>query len=709
MNGPRSSDAGSRSLLVLGGATVVAQATLLREAMAALGGSELAWGSVLALWLAATAVGARVGAARGSDGLARLCPMLVLAAAAAGVVLLRAGPAMTGATAGELVTTGSALWLWVAAVAPAGCCGGLAFPILAAGAGASRAYALEAVGSVAGGLAFTFVLAPLGTAAILTVAIGVVGGLQLWPARRVPALLLLSAGVAAAPGAGILLAEAGWHWSRHPGELRRWKETRHQRLELAGQDPLHLYADGRLAATYPDPWQVVPRAHLLMLLHPEPRHVLLVGGLADGTLEPLLRHPIASALVVEDDPALPRLVQRWYPMDFATALADRRVGIAAAGPLRTLDRGGPWDLVLLLDDPPTTLRRNRTRTEEFFVACARTMTPSGVLVVRSGVPDTYLGGGGGELLGILASTLRRSFPAVRAIAGEEVLLVAAREPASLELDPAALDDRWHRRSVSDPRFDPRILPVLLDPARSADVDAFLATGSSPPNTVARPRAVLLAAGLEEGRSRGRLLTVARWLELHRPLPLAAATAAIAVLFALLPLTPCRTGAPVAAVVGLGSISWVLLLLGGWQARHGSVYSEIGALEAAFMGGLCGGALWATRWRRSERVLPWLLVGSAVLSAAIAFSSPAGFPLATIPLMLVAGGALTGGSFAGVARLTGSPTRRRRAGVAFTADELGAAIGSLLVGLLAIPWAGMTATALGLAVVQIAAIPAARKG
>ena len=49
--------------------------------------------------------------------------------------------------------------------------------------------------------------------------------------------------------------------------------------------------------------------------------------------------------------------------------------------------------------------------------------------------------------------------------------------------------------------------------------------------------------------------------------------------------------------------------------------------------------------------------------------------------------------------------RRRAGVVFAADEAGAALAALVIGVFAIPWAGLTATALGLATLQIAAIPA----
>ena len=48
------------TLFLLGVATIVAQALLLREAMAAMGGSEIAWGTVMALWLLGMGLGTRI-------------------------------------------------------------------------------------------------------------------------------------------------------------------------------------------------------------------------------------------------------------------------------------------------------------------------------------------------------------------------------------------------------------------------------------------------------------------------------------------------------------------------------------------------------------------------------------------------------------------------------------------------------------------------
>jgi hypothetical protein len=152
------------------------------------------------------------------------------------------------------------------------------------------------------------------------------------------------------------------------------------------------------------------------------------------------------------------------------------------------------------------------------------------------------------------------------------------------------------------------------------------------------------------------------------------------------------------------MGWWLLLIATWQATRGSVYSEIGVLTAIFMAGLAGGAGLACRWSQPARRLPLALAAGAVLSLLIAGGVAIHFPLAAVPAFLIAGGGLTGMAFPSLTALSGLASRRG-AGIVFAADEVGAATGALVVGIVAIPWAGLTATAWGLAALQIAAIPA----
>ncbi len=676
-------------LLALGFAATVSQAVLVREGMAALGGSELSWTIVMTLWLVAMAVGARIGAHARARWVGALGPFLLVVFSMVGTVVLRAAPALAGSSPGEAAAGWAVPWVWLAAVVPAAMLGGWAFPVLASGlthAGPARAYALEAIGALSGGLVFTFVLAPLGSAAALLAAAGVCLALALSRIRWLALLVLVGCAAAAWPS-GRMLARAEWRWAQRAGHVLAWKETHHERLELGSGPPLTLYGDGRLLATYPDPYQVSIRGNLLMLLHPDPHNVLIVGGVANGMIEVLLRHPLNRLMVVSDDPELPGILGRWYGDGLAQALGNGRVEVSHADPVRAVLSGGPWDLMLLLDPDPATLRSNRTRTVAFFRRCRRALRPGGRVVVRTGVSDIYQGGAAGRLLSVLASTLRSVFSYVAGVPGNHVVLVAGDEPLHDVDDPVILARRWERRGVEDPIFVPQMLPMLVPPERAAELNRFLAERSAPVNRAGRPEAVLPAMARVEGRGQRRIV---RWLLALATLPrrVLAFGGGLVVLLTLVAGLGSRrrTGEVVAGAAGAAAMGWWFLLLASWQASRGSVYGEIGALSAAFMAGAAAGALFAARWEAPERMVPVLLSAGSVLSAVIATPLVLRWPGPLVPALLAGGGAIAGAIFPGAARLLGGAHVQRASGKGFSADEVGAAAGALLAGAL-LPVAG----------------------
>jgi hypothetical protein len=201
-----------------------------------------------------------------------------------------------------------------------------------------------------------------------------------------------------------------------------------------------------------------------------------------------------------------------------------------------------------------------------------------------------------------------------------------------------------------------------------------------------------------------LLRLVLALEHRSAKPLAAAFGIVVLAVLATALRRRPPAATTAAVVGFASMGWWLLLIATWQATRGSVYSEVGALTGGFMAGIAGGAGIACRWPDPARRLPVVLAMGAALSALIATGIAIEVPLAVVPMLLVSAGVLTGAAFPGLASLSGD-ANRRGAGIAFAADEVGAAIGAVVVGIIAIPWAGLTSTALGLGVLILAAIPA----
>ncbi len=264
-----------------------------------------------------------------------------------------------------------------------------------------------------------------------------------------------------------------------------------------------------------------------------------------------------------------------------------------------LEQADDWDLVLLLDGDPTTLRNNRTRTLEFLHRCQARMRLDGILVMRVGVSDTYIGGVGGRLLSVLASTVRQVFDQVAVIPGEESVLVAGGPQAEITIDPEALVRRLETSEPAGAGLMPEMVPLLVDRDRSRDLASRLSLDSEL-NTISLPRAVLLAGALHEGRVFPGLIPAIATLE-RAGLRYLAAMLGITVLILLIftafsSLTPGAT----AATVGFCSMGWWLLLIATWQSTSGSVYSEIGALTALFMGGLAAGSMVASRMMSPER-------------------------------------------------------------------------------------------------------------
>ncbi len=696
--------------ILLGVSTVVSQALLLREAMAAMGGSEMAWGLVMALWLGGMGAGARLGVRLGTIGFAIPLPAITLALAGAGTILFRAAPAILGAAPGEAITTWHAVWLWALAIIPAAATGGFGFPILAGqlgGTGPGRAYTLEAVGALLGGTMLSIALTTLGTGAAFVIAIGMVGGAILWPHRRVLAALLMLGSATAAMPAGDALARATWRWADHPGAFGNWAETRHQRLEASTGPPINLYADGRLAASYPDPYTTIPRTHLMLLLHPAPRRILAVGCTADGSAEAMVRHPVTEIVLVDEDPQLGLRLGDWYPDEFRTIMSNPKLTARSTDPLRAIRNTGDLDLVILADGDPISLRANRTRTVEFLRSCRRAMNENGVLLMRVGVGDTYLGGVGGELLATLASTLKEVFPQVTAIPGEAVLLVAGVSENPLDTSDHSLMERRLDRPEIDDQLHPALLTVLLDQDRRIGLAAFIDDAKRAPNTLRHPRAVPIAARLHESRSQQGMASSLAEIGRRLPITLGATAAAAVVCLLALALaggTAIRATAA-ASVIGCTSMGWWMLLMATWQATRGSIYAEVGALTGVFMAGVAAGAWASLRSGRQARIIPWVVGAGAGLSMTLATGLADRAPLALVPVLLVIGGILTGAAFPGLGELASGGSGRRGAGLAFAADEIGAAIAALVIGTVAIPTIGMTATAVGLAVLGLAVLPA----
>jgi len=765
---------------------MVTQALLLRESLVLLYGSELAWGVMLFAWLLGVAGGAALGgvlagraARRGADAALAAVLLALSAAACAELWVFRGARAWLEVGPGEMLPLSKTALAAVVFITPASALIGMAFP-LACAIGAANArpclsfahvYALESAGGLVGGAAFSFWavehLAPLQTA-LASGALTAAASAGLLLARRanvshaapfrreIPgghaarrrrvAWLPVGLGIVAA-GAALVAAGAGNTLNRRLVE-RRWRnlapgyelvaetESKYQNLAIgarAGQ--FTLYCDGHVTTDFPDPYTFVPLAHFWLCQHPAPRHVLVLGGGAEGLLSEILRHPVERVDYVEPDPRLIELVKPYLTAPDEAALRDPRVHVHAVDGRHFIKtQRDRFDLVIARLPEPTSALRARFYTAEFYAELRRAMTPRSVLCLTATAAPAELSSATQEYLASIRATLRRHFPHVVVGWGDPAQVLAATAPDLVSTDPAELTARYTQRRVESEGFDPAWFAGATDwlspeklAWRASELDevrgAVVSTDLRP--VIYVQRLALWEAAV--GTSR-----IIAWL---RTVSLTKVVAATAVLSAVILLSGRVRRGPhhgwsagalslSVTTTGFATMALSLVWLFAFQNLYGYVYQRVGWIVALFMGGLVVGCLLGGSGPRvgadvlREKRVWRRLVLVDVLLAVLAASGPVVLPALAvlqahpralvlvegcISLLVVVTGVLGGATFALAGRLqlrfSGRPGAA--AGAVVSADHIGACLGALLCGVILVPVFGTVATAVLLAGIKLA--------
>jgi spermidine synthase len=702
-----------RALAVAGGASLLAQVVLLREVLASSHGNELALGVVMAAWLAftggASALGGRLArtptsALRGLAGVLALTPLLF-----AGALWLTQ---FASAGLAQDPSLGRVFLAATVAVLPACLSGGLAFAWAAESgtspAGTAVLYVVETAGAAVAGLLFHFCFAQqlssswillLAGVAAAGAAIGVV------PARRtagVAALAIVAAGLLR-PAVDRALVRA-----RFPGEqVLALQPSRYGLAAVIARGDQRVFLhDGVLLFTSEDALAAEETTYLPLLLHPRPRHVLLVGGGLGGGLAKALEHGPASLDYAEMDPALLDLARAYADPATRAALVDARVH-ATSGDARALLRAGvgQYDVVLIHVPVAQNALLARLSTRECITEARRALAPGGLLAVVTPGSDAHLDPAARLRHASLWSALAGAFPTVGVAPGGDTIFWASDDPVDARAEVLAA--RLRERGLYPLQIGSAWLFDRLLPFHAASYRRTLAATAAFDNRDFRPVVYLfgLVEGLEQwsprlGRTALAIVTASGW---GWALVVAFGLALMLVLMGRGRRAP---GFAVAAA-GAAGMALELVLLLGFQALVGHLYHAIGVLLAGFMVGMSAGAWQARRWLQAPRALAWLLAAAAAMAALVSLVLALGarWPSAAPPLLLaaiVAVGATTGAIYpAAVAR----SARAHAAASLYGWDLAGAAVAALLVSLVALPLFGLYAVVAGAAVLCAAAAAA----
>jgi spermidine synthase len=735
--------------VILGFTSIVAQVALTRELLDLFLGNELSIALVLSAWLIGVAAGSALGSiAQSTSDKAALAPALVQLAAGlllpTAVVAARSVP-LRGLASGVAPGISDILLVSLVVLAPICVLIGVQFVLLCRAQPRERptpyegqlsqvglVYALEAIGAIAGGLAFHFYVAQrLGTlqTMVLLGAINWLGAAWLFfslgkrTAQRAAPIAVLAAlgivfGTVGPTGRQAEMATLQHSPRWRSIQLVQAQPSRYGNLVVARHArQVAFYQSGVLLFTSQDQESNEALAHIALLQHPTPRRVLLIGGGASGVAGEILKHRVERLDYVELDPRLLALARRWLPTKLVAPLAEPRVHIHLGdGRQFVKNTHLRFDVAILALPDPTTASLNRFYTQGFYRELARVMDPDSVLLTTLTSSEAYIGGAMRLATASVHNSLRAVFADTLIVPGERMLLLASNRRGTLSTDWRVLASRLRQRNVRCHFVTPYSLREMLLPFRREMALATLrGQRATRPNGDLTPVAYhyQMALWLEQMSPRAaRVFDGMRRLSLWWFLP----PILPAILWAA--LSPRRWSRPVAALLGIAAMGafglggeFIALLV--FQAARGYLYHQLGILFALFMAGLAGGAIWATSRTRgaegwAERWLFVALAAAAALAASLSLAALACLRWETLsmPLVgifLVVAGFVDGSAFpAAVSAYASHSGPVRAGGLIYAADLAGSALGALVVATIIVPLIGISGASLALALLMLAA-------
>ena len=182
------------------------------------------------------------------------------------------------------------------------------------------------------------------------------------------------------------------------GKLIASKKSPYQEIIIAETDDFGkaLILDGYLQSSVSDEYIYHESlVHPAMILHPNPKKVLILGGGEGATLREVLKHnTVEEATMVDIDKDVVELSKEYLPEMHQGAFFDRRARVVIDDGKRFVERelvkGSKYDVVIMdLTDPYSSEIAKELYTVEFFRKISRILSNDGVVATQAGSKHFY--------------------------------------------------------------------------------------------------------------------------------------------------------------------------------------------------------------------------------------------------------------------------------------------------------------------------------
>jgi spermidine synthase len=768
--------------ILIGFSALIAQAVMARELLVIFQGNEVALGIIFGVWMIGITIGACLSALF-IDRLKNLYPVLVIIIIAMTAVLplmvyfIRITRSLISIQAGQPIPLIPMVYLSLLLVIPFSVFVGIIFPVICKiyteedreggeGLGGGEAaiqigwvYIYEALGSLLGGVIFTFVLVEyfnsftiiMVSNSLLLAATLMLSGSSRKVLSGLTILFLLVNLLGIVTYANSLhqySVKKRWESFRPGEELMESVDSKYENLVIGKLgNQYQLYGNGQFVSSFPDDYAHEPPVHFLLTQHPEPKNILLIGGGIEGMLSPILKHPSVQELhYVQLDPKMTELVGKYLPPTFGRGLPLNRVSpnpapAGGARPEKIADNRlqihhldgryfvkhteNKFDMIVLNLPDPSTAMINRFYTTDFFREVKRILNPGGVVVTSISSAVNYFSPTVLVYVGSLYDTLKSEFKNVLVTPGDRAYFFATDSDNIITFDIALLDKRFKERNITTDRFvSPAQYELYIQSSQLAFMDKTLEERKEHYlNTDLQPISYFFNLVLWDTIMSGYGTEPGVFFKVLQVLKFWWILGIIGLLFLLrlayLFMTPKRAlhhqrfnSLYSIFAIGLAGLSAELILIFAFQNIYGYIYQKIGLIIALFMLGLALGGIISNRFimtkpRAWAKVLAFinlsLVIFALLLTPAIKLIEGVGSGEYSFILLIMLCGIITGLAYPVANRLylESEPRIGKASGLIDSADHFGAFIGALLTGVIFIPLFGIFQTCVFIAFLNLA--------
>ncbi|MEQ8188345.1 MAG: fused MFS/spermidine synthase [Candidatus Eremiobacterota bacterium] len=724
-----------KSLIILTGSySITAQILLMREFLVLFSGNELSIGIIFACWFCGISAGSALGGyLKGKEHWQTLFLTIFIMSIIlpVDICLIRQLRTIFSVSPGEFmpllyIITGTICVIFPLTFStgfffPAACrvMSGLSGEIPSIQTG--NVYGLESIGSLAGGVIFTFFLVyVLNPFAIIflymcllsincfILAIVIDRTMSAKYLRICFFIVFIISGILIFQSDGINQFFINKRWEGFSSlKLVETADSQYQNLALgrAGEQ-YSLYINGEYTSSFPDEYGSSLETHFIMSEHRDPKKILLIGGGAEGMIGIILKYPVERLDYIELDSKIIDMVKKYLPTDELCNLKDRRVNLYYSdGRYFVKNTKSSYDMVIVNLAEPHTAMLNRYYTVDFFREIEKILNPGGVFVTKLSSSENYIGTHTGNYSASIYRSLRAVFSHVIITPGDKNYLFACNSPGVITTDRGELSERYKERNIETDYFSPYHFEILLPEDLIDFIKNSMEKQNMSLNTDIQPVTYfynLILWDRYSGSGMSFILQKLSKINIIWIVSIILCLLLARILYIYIRQTDKKGEIKFnsflsISMTGFSGMAMEIILIFAFQNIYGYIYQGIGLLAAIFMAGLSAGTFVMNKIlskRRDQRLILMAQGGLALFSLCLPLSvNLSRFSEYIFLLFILPAGFFTGFIFPLICDLYGGTGHGKIAGIINSADHVGALLGSILTGIIFIPLFGILKTSL----------------